>query len=379
MGELSQRDTNTIVKGAETLSLTAQPPKIASLISSTEPRYKNSSLQPAATNKTLAGRLFNGPATFQYDQQNSDHHVPIHLKRPHSDFQEKDPLGLHQAKKNISEPSPKRQQTGNKKSVKRGAEMYVNESSGFFRQVSVDIKEPRPIQKSSSIQRQASRPEAMKQPLIKSLETQKPNPTTVPLHVTTETQRAPSISRQKLEEKQELPNSLRMTPRLRSSPNQGGPLIEQNYVPLRQYQELLPKKAQYTQRRTRSQIAGPSQGRGDIPTYEKKMDGGSRQQTFPTRREATIAFMLHVRNYARQFSASPPRSERQFIWSFLEGIPDQAWAEFVQRKLLEAYPMSVRPSLTIRAKHSINFDSGLVWGHVLELIRGMQQKAGAAP
>ena len=99
-----------------------------------------------------------------------------------------------------------------------------------------------------------------------------------------------------------------------------------------------------------------------------------RRQDFANRREATLAFMKHVQVFAQEFIISPPRSERQFIWSFLESIPDTAWAEFMQKKLLEEYPTAVRPSIGVRAKHSINFDSGLTWRHILETIRKLQQK-----
>lgn len=105
--------------------------------------------------------------------------------------------------------------------------------------------------------------------------------------------------------------------------------------------------------------------------------GNSNQQKFATRQEATVAFMMHVQTFARSFCTSPPRSERQFIWSFLKGIPDPAWAGFMQEKLLMTYPGSVRPSLGTRAKHSINFDAGLTWRHVLDVIRSLQQKPSA--
>ena len=85
-----------------------------------------------------------------------------------------------------------------------------------------------------------------------------------------------------------------------------------------------------------------------------------------------MAFMMHVRQYALEFKDTPPRSERQFIWQFIEGIPDPDWSSFFQKKLLEMHPSAVRPSLGVRAKHAINFDSGLAWRHVLEVIRSLQ-------
>lgn len=90
------------------------------------------------------------------------------------------------------------------------------------------------------------------------------------------------------------------------------------------------------------------------------------------KREKTVAFMMHVRKYAVEFKISPPRSERQFIWRFIEEIPDSEWSTFFQKKLLEMHPTSVRPSLGVRAKHAINFDAGLEWRHVLEAIRSLQ-------
>lgn len=110
---------------------------------------------------------------------------------------------------------------------------------------------------------------------------------------------------------------------------------------------------------------------------DRSNSGDGNQPKFATRREATVAFMMHVQTFARNFNTSPPRSERQFIWCFLEGIPDPAWAEFMQKRLLTTYPESVRPSIGIRAKHSINFDAGLTWRHVLDSIRTLQQKPSA--
>ena len=260
---------------------------------------------------------------------------------------------------------------------KTGVEVYANDASDFSRRASVDIKEPRQIMKSNPTQHQTRKSKTTRQLQIKSQEIKEPNRTTVPSRNKTKAQ--PATSRRQPEDKQNLHRSSRMTPRVYRAQNQDEPHSEQNNVSPPQEQEALPKKVQHKQGPTQSQVAGPGQRRGDVPTPEKKINSGSPQQTFPTRREATMAFMLHIQSFAQEFSESPPRSERQFIWSFLDGIPDQAWAEFVQKKLLEAYPTSVRPSLGIRAKHPINFDSGLAWRHVLELLRGMQQNAGAAP
>lgn len=98
------------------------------------------------------------------------------------------------------------------------------------------------------------------------------------------------------------------------------------------------------------------------------------QSSSDLRRAATRAFAAHAKIFAKEYNHTKPRSERQFIWSFLDGIPDPAWATYMQQQLLEAYPGSVHPSLGVRAKHLINFGEGLVWRDVVTLIRTMQQK-----
>ncbi len=124
------------------------------------------------------------------------------------------------------------------------------------------------------------------------------------------------------------------------------------------------------------------QRESDIPsTPERAVEPRDKNKpvSSPARRDATMAFIAHVKECARQFVTSPPRSERQFIWMFLEGIPDPAWAEYIQKKMLEEYPSMCQPSRRLRSKHLIDFDSELTWRHVVDLIRGMQHKPGSAP
>lgn len=283
-----------------------------------------------------------------------------------------------------SGPSPKRAQGGTGNTIQANSKVDTVEAGDTSLRTSIVRNERRPAAKSS-----LKEPGTEIKPVIAVLPQatdtgiEGQSPKTVSSQKRTRVQPTP---RKRPEEKQkarpDLPNRPQPSRQETSPQSLGGAHLGKQQALLHQDQhEMSSKTALHPREHTDTATKESVRKRDHVNTSSpgSKSDGGdNNQRKFANRREATMAFMMHVQTFARDFSTSPPRSERQFIWNFLEGIPDPAWAEFMQRKLLDAYPGSVRPSLGIRAKHSINFDSGLTWRHVLELIRSLQQKPGAS-
>lgn len=90
-----------------------------------------------------------------------------------------------------------------------------------------------------------------------------------------------------------------------------------------------------------------------------------------SRFKAFEAYFLAVRR--KYHTQKPGKDQRAFIWSFIEGINDKEWAEYIQEHLLKALPgKATRCKSPKRKGRAIALDKGLKWEEVKEAISRMQ-------
>ncbi|ROW01549.1 hypothetical protein VSDG_01974 [Cytospora chrysosperma] len=108
-----------------------------------------------------------------------------------------------------------------------------------------------------------------------------------------------------------------------------------------------------------------------VSSLEAAREDAARKEARPqnSRFKAFEAYFLAVR---KKYHAQKPKDHRAFIWSFIEGISDKEWAQYIQEYLVKALPGKAWRSKSPRNGRVVALDIGLKWEEVREAMSRMQ-------